>query len=160
VIRYEERLAPSIFTWVLYIGFTVAGSLLIATRGEALVVQVVITAALVAFAAVLLTLGGQFRVVVDDEALRVGRRAEDAVGLEHITELRTLTPNGIERYIGLFSSPFKASRASPMWIRHAVLVGHDGTVPRRRRQPYWVVGSRHPERLAEVLRAGVERARG
>lgn len=140
---YAERLKVPLRWWA-------QGTMLVATLWLALVVAVpgpiawVVTAvALGLLSAALLTYGSA-RVVVRDGVFYAGRAHIDVV---HVGEVTPLDADQARRAAGV-DADARAFLVLRPYLRRAVKVTiADPADP----TPYWLVSTRHPERLAEVL---------
>ncbi|WP_134738927.1 DUF3093 domain-containing protein [Nocardioides sp. 503] len=140
---YAERLKVPLRWWV-------QGTMLVATLWLALVVAVpgpvawVVTALAMALLAGALLSYGSARVVVADGQLRVGR-AHIEVG--HLGAATPLDAEQARRAAGVDADARAFLVLRPYLKRAVRVVIADPADP----TPYWLVSTRHPERLAEAL---------
>jgi hypothetical protein len=107
-------------------------------------------ALLIPLTAALIFRMGRARVAVEDGELRVG---DARLPLRCVTEVETFGPGEKRRVLGphLDPSAFILHRG---WVGPVLRVQHTDPTDQT---PYWLFSSRHPERLAEVLRAAEAR---
>jgi hypothetical protein len=98
------------------------------------------------FAAIIVWWIGRSRVEVDDGELRI-RGAH--LSLEYVTGAIGLDPQTLRRVVGREGDPAAFVQIRP-WIGPGVQVWIDDEDDPT---PYWVVSTRHPDRLVNVLRA-------
>lgn len=145
---YAERLFPPWSWWLLGLLFVVSvgWAFFVATPMVATVVAVVVTTALVG---ALLVRVGQVRIVVDDTSLRAGRAV---LPRQHVGEVAALDAAATRRTIGP-GADARAYLVTRPYVATAVRVTVDDD---RDPTPYWLVSTRHPDRLAESLRGRVQ----
>lgn len=143
---YEERLFPPASWWLVGAGFvaTVWWIFVLATPGW--VAGLAGAAALIAVA-ILLAWYGSIRLAVGDGELRAGRAH---ISLALCGEVQTLDA-GQTRRAGGAEADARAFLLSRPYIATAVRVAIDDP---RDPVPYWLLSTRHPERLAAAVRSG------
>jgi hypothetical protein len=142
-VTYSERLGVPLRWWV-------QGTMLVASLWLALVVALpaVVAWAISAVALALLAAGllafGAPRISVSDGVLRAGRAT---IGTEHLGAVDALDPEAARRVAG----PEADARAFLLlrpYLKRAVRVEvTDPADP----APYWLLGTRHPDRLAAAV---------
>jgi hypothetical protein len=148
VVAYRERLHAPWPVW--FLALALAGSL-----GVAYGFPLGPTAGLVSFAAVmvlaaLLLLGTAPLVVVDDLVLRAGRAR---LPLRYAGRIAPLTADQTRDVRGRRADP-AAYLCTRGWISRSVLVEvEDDDDP----HPYWLISTRHGDRLAPILAAARDR---
>ncbi len=148
VVAYRERLHAPWPVW--FVAFVLAGSL-----GVAYGFPLGPTAGLVSFAVVmglaaLLLLGTAPLVVVDDLVLRAGRAR---LPLRYAGRIAPLTTDQTREVRGRRADP-AAYLCTRGWISRSVLVEvEDEDDP----HPYWLISTRHGDRLAPILAAARDR---
>lgn len=148
VVAYRERLHAPWPVW--FVAFVLAGSL-----GVAYGFPLGPTAGLVSFAVVmglaaLLLLGTAPLVVVDDLVLRAGRAR---LPLRYAGRIAPLTTDQTREVRGRRADP-SAYLCTRGWISRSVLVEvEDEDDP----HPYWLISTRHGDRLAPILAAARDR---
>lgn len=148
VVAYRERLHAPWPVW--FVAFVLAGSL-----GVAYGFPLGPTAGLVSFAVVmvlaaLLLLGTAPLVVVDDLVLRAGRAR---LPLRYAGRIAPLTTDQTREVRGRRADP-AAYLCTRGWISRSVLVEvEDDDDP----HPYWLISTRHGDRLAPILAAARDR---
>ncbi|WP_338087723.1 DUF3093 domain-containing protein [Nocardioides lijunqiniae] len=142
-IAYAERLKVPLRWWV-------QGTMLVATLWLALVVAVpgpvawVVTALAMALLAGALVSYGSARIVVRDGELRAGRAHID---VRHLGAAAALDADQARRAAGV-DADARAFLVLRPYLKRAVRVAiADPADP----TPYWLLSTRHPERLAEAL---------
>ena len=142
---YDERLGVPLRWWV-------QGTMLVASLWLAVVVAlpqaaawVVTAAAMLVLAAVLLSIGSA-RVTVRDGVFRAGRAT---ISGRHLGVATALDPEATRRVSGV-EADARAFLLLRPYLKRAVKVEiTDPADP----TPYWLVGTRHPARLARALTA-------
>lgn len=145
-VQYAERLTVPLRWWV-------QGTMLVATFWFAIAVAVpsVLAAALISagFGAVVaagfLVYGGT-RVTVDDHELRVGRAH---IELSYVGDCEVLDQENTRRVAGV-DADARAHLTLRPYLKRSVRVTIDDS---RDPTPYWLVSTRHPDRLAAALGA-------
>ncbi len=143
-VTYDERLRVPLWWWPAALG--VAGVVAAEIHGGAPGLQAVLPyAVLLPMTLLLLGVGSRGRVRVREQVLSVpGAR----IGLDHLAEPVVLDRSALRQQTGPMADrdAFVVSRP---WLHSAVRVmltdPEDDT-------PYWVIGTRQPERLAAALR--------
>ena len=142
---YAERLGVPLRWWV-------QGTMLVATLWLAVVVATpplvawVTTVVALALMTLLLTAYGAARVVVEDGTFTAGRAR---IGAEHLGEVVALDAEQTRRVAGV-EADARAYLLIRPYLKRAVRVEiTDPADP----APYWLVGTRHPEELAQALTA-------
>ncbi|MFN8167297.1 MAG: DUF3093 domain-containing protein [Candidatus Nanopelagicales bacterium] len=150
VVVYRERLHAPFGVWLV--------ALMLATAlGVAYGFPLGPTAGLLAFGGVMLVaaavlLGTAPLVVVDDRVLRAGRAR---LPLQYVGRIAPLSPEQTREVRGPRADP-AAYLCSKGWIPRSVLVEvEDETDP----HPYWLISTRHGERLAPLLAAARDESR-
>jgi hypothetical protein len=141
---YRERLTVAWWLWLPAVALV--GLLLIEIHltGPQLSTWVPYIALLPA-ATVGLWLLGRIRVAVVDDELQV----DDArLPLQFVSDATVLTPDAKRDILGPYAEPYAFVIQRP-WIGGAVQVHLDDPADPT---PYWIVSSRHPDRLAAALR--------
>lgn len=144
-MEYAERLSVPLRWWV-------QGTMLVASLWLALVVALpeplawAITAAAMALLGLLLLSYGAARISVGDGELRVGRARIEA---RHLGAAVPLDPEAARRRAGV-EADARAHLLLRPYLKHAVQVEiTDPDDP----TPYWLVSTRHPDRLAGAVTA-------
>lgn len=142
---YDERLNVPLRWWV-------QGIMFVATLWIAMIVSMPaalawgVTAALLALLALAFVAYGSARVVVTDDGLRAGRARIDAV---YLGTVEALDPEAARRVAGV-EADARAYLVLRPYLHRAVKVQiTDPDDP----APYWLLGTRHPERLAAAIAA-------
>lgn len=142
---FRERLTVPLRWWV-------QGTMLVASLWLALVVAVPepvawsVAGAAMALLALLLIAYGAAQVIVEDGVLRAGRATIEAV---HLGAAVALDPEQTRRTSGV-DADARAYLVLRPYLKRAVRIEiTDPADP----APYWLVGSRHPDRLAGALAA-------
>ncbi|WP_338089721.1 DUF3093 domain-containing protein [Nocardioides lijunqiniae] len=142
-IAYAERLKVPLRWWV-------QGTMLVATLWLALVVAVpgpvawVVTALAMALLAGALVSYGSARIVVRDGELRAGRAH---IEVRHLGGVTALDADQARRAAGVDADARAFLVLRPYLKRAVRVVIADPADP----TPYWLLSTRHPERLAEAL---------
>ena len=140
---YRERLGVPLRWWV-------QGTMLVASLWLALLVAVpltwawVITAAAMLLLAALLTAYGSAQVLVRDGVLRAGRAS---ISVTHLGPAVALDAEATRRTAGRDADVRAFLLLRPYLKRAVKIVLHDPADP----TPYWLVSTRHPERLVSTL---------
>ena len=140
---YAERLTVPLRWWV-------QGTMLVASLWLAFIVAIPealawsITAVALVIMVALFVGYGRPRVAVEDGILRAGRAH---IGLEHVGEVTPLDAEGVRRQAGV-DADARAYLLLRPYLKRGVRI--DLTDPRDP-TPYWLVSSRHPDRLAGSL---------
>jgi hypothetical protein len=143
--RYRERLRVPVRWWALLLLFLGCLWLAVAVAASPLVLWVGTVLAGAIGAGLLLTYGS-LRIDVRDDALRAGRaRLEWA----WCGPASALDPQQARRLLGVAADPRAFLLVRP-YIRTAVRVEVDDPADPT---PYWVLSTRHPERLAGCINA-------
>lgn len=148
-MEYAERLHVPLRWWV-------QGTMLVASLWLALLVGLPesITWALTGFALVLMAAGflwiGAARLVVDGQRLRAGRAS---IPLELLGRAEALDPEATRRAAGT-EADARAYLLLRPYLKRAVRV--EITDPRDP-APYWLLHTRHPDRLVAALAAHTDR---
>ena len=144
-LPFAERLTVPLRWWV-------QATMLVASLWLALVVALpgalawTISAAAMALAVGLLLSYGSARVVVGDGVLRVGRAR---IGAEHLGAATALDADATRRTAGV-DADARAHLVLRPYLKRAVRVEiADPADP----TPYWLVSTRHPDRLAAAVTA-------
>ena len=142
---YAERLGVPLRWWV-------QGTMLVATLWLAVAVAMpalgawIVTLVALALMTFLFTSYGGARVVVADGTLRAGRAH---IAAEHLGEAVALDAGQTQRAAGV-DADARAYLLIRPYLKRAVKVEiTDPADP----APYWLIGTRHPEELAQALRA-------
>jgi len=142
-VEYDERLSVPLRWWV-------QGTMLVASFWLAVVVALppvaawIATGVAMALLAALLLGFGAARVQVGDGELRAGRAR---IGAEHLGTSTALDPEASRRLAGVEADARAYLLVRP-YLKRAVRVEiRDPADP----TPYWLIGTRHPERLAAAL---------
>ena len=142
-VAYSERLWPSPGMWVLVLLAALAGGLMVVPYGAAVWVICALLAALLTGAGLVLASAW---VTVRDGTLRAGR-AQIPVGYLGETSWADGEEARLERGPRLDARAYLLIRG---WVRPVlrveVLDPEDPT-------PYWLISTRHPEKLADAIRA-------
>ena len=148
-VAYSERLGVPLRWWV-------QGTMLVASLWLALVVAVpgpvpwVVTGLALALLAAALVSYGSARVRVEDGVLHAGRAHID---VSLLGDVRALDADETRRAAGV-EADARAFLLLRPYLKRAVKVHlSDPTDP----TPYWLVSSRHPDRLAAALQARADR---
>jgi hypothetical protein len=142
-LAYAERLRVPLRWWV-------QGAMLVATLWLALVVAVpgptswIVTAVALGLLAMALRSYGGAVVVVRDGVFRAGRAH---IEVAHLGEATVLDPDQARRAAGVDADARAFLVLRPYLKRAVKVVIADPADP----TPYWLVSTRHPERLAEAL---------
>jgi hypothetical protein len=144
-VEYAERLTVPLRWWV-------QGTMLVASLWLALVVALPEPAAWAITAGAMLLLGamllsyGAARVTVADGELRAGRAR---IGVQHLGAAVALDPEATRRRAGV-EADARAYLLLRPYLKRAVQVEISDPADST---PYWLVGTRHPERLVAALAA-------
>jgi hypothetical protein len=137
--EYAERLFAPWWLWLVGLGIAALAS-------AELFLGIVPYLILVPLAALGLWWAGRLRVAVHDGELYV----DDAhLPLRYVGDVGVLDPAGKRAALGTRNDPLAFVVVRP-WVPGAVLVVLDDPADPT---PYWVVSSRHPERLARAILA-------
>ena len=143
--EYDERLGVPLRWWA-------QGTMLVATLWLAVVVALpgvvawTVTTLALGLLALLLVSYGSARVTVTGDALRAGRAR---IAATHLGRVEALDPDATRRAAGV-EADARAYLLLRPYLKRAVRVEiTDPADP----APYWLVSSRHPDRLAQVLTA-------
>lgn len=143
---YEERLVPPVGWWLVGVGFvaTVWWIFVLATPG-----WLAGLAGATTLIAVALLLGwyGSARLAVDDGQLRAGRAH---IALARCGAVEVLDPEQTRRAGGA-EADARAYLLSRPYIATAIRVTIDDP---NDPTPYWLLSTRHPDRLAAAVRSG------
>jgi hypothetical protein len=145
---YRERLTVPWWAWPAALAAAVFAVTELAIGAYALrkPVWFVLAGLLAVVALVLLS-----RIRIDVYAEPGELRVDDArLPLEFVADAHPVDPGGLRDLLGRDADPLAFVIARP-WIKQAVRINlADPADP----TPYWVVSTRHPERLVAALRAG------
>jgi hypothetical protein len=146
VSTYEERLVAPPFVWLgaVVLALLAAGAVHAGGEGARAVVPYVLLP-LLAVAAVALASRGRVR--VEDGVLHVPRAR---IPLAHIGEVTALDREATRQVRGPLAEP-RAFVITKPWLSGSVRVEIDDPADET---PYWLVGTRDPEGLAQALRTG------
>jgi hypothetical protein len=146
VSTYEERLVAPPFVWLGAVGLALlaAGAVHAGGEGARAVVPYVLLP-LLAVAAVALASRGRVR--VEDGVLHVPRAR---IPLAHVGEVTALDREATRQVRGPLAEP-RAFVITKPWLSMSVRVEIDDPADGT---PYWLVGTRDPEELAQALRSG------
>ena len=145
VVSYRERLHAPWPVW--FVAVVLAGSLGIAYGFPLGLTAGVVSFAVVLGLAALLLLGAAPVVVVDDLVLRAGKAR---LPLRYVGRIAPLTTEQTREVRGPRADP-AAYLCTRGWISRSILVEvEDPDDP----HPYWLISTRHGERLAPILAAG------
>lgn len=142
-VGYSERLHLPVLWWLLGVVFVAAvgWAFFVATPLPVTVVAILVTAALVT---TWLVRHGAVRILVDGESLRAGRAVLPRV---HVGAVAALDAEMTRRTLGR-EADARAFLVTRAYCTTAVRVEvADKTDP----TPYWVISTRHPQRLAACL---------
>ncbi len=141
---YDERLVVPLGWWLGGLGL--AALVAAEVHGGAPGLQAVLPyGLLLPGVLVLLALGSRGRIRVSDDVLHVpGAR----VGLRHLGDPVVLDRKAMRQQTGPMADRYAFVVSRP-WLTSAVRVG---LIDPTDDTPYWVIGTRRPERLAAVLR--------
>jgi hypothetical protein len=142
---HSERLTVPWWLWLAAFGVAglLAAEVYLGARGAPLWLPY---AVLLPATAVGLWRAGRIRVAVQDGELRV----DDArLPVRHVAGVSVLDPTDRRLLLGPHARPYAFVVQRP-WIRGAVRVDLDDPADPT---PYWLVSTRHPERLAAALTA-------
>jgi hypothetical protein len=140
---YRERLSVPVFWWIVAAAFVV--TLFVITYVPVGSFAGVLVGGTALLLLVLFFLGyGAARVEVDAERLQAGRASIERV---HLGKVEALTGDDARHAFGRDCDP-KAYLLLRSYVRGAVRV--EITDPRDP-APYWVIATRHPDRLAAAL---------
>ncbi|MCW2835359.1 MAG: hypothetical protein JWN68_3312 [Nocardioides sp.] len=144
-MEFAERLSVPLRWWV-------QGTMMVATLWLALVVAVPLTVAWVVTGLALAVLSALFvsygaaRVSVGDGVLRAGRAQ---IATDHLGAVTPLDPEAMRLQAGR-DADARAFLLLRPYVKRGVRVDlHDPSDP----APYWLISSRHPDRLAAALAA-------
>lgn len=148
-MEYAERLHVPLRWWV-------QGTMLVASLWLALIVGLPDPAAWAATAFGLVLMGAGFiwigsaRLVVDGERLRAGRAS---IPLEYVGRVEPLGPQDTRRVTGVDADARAYLLLRPYLKRSVRVEITDPADP----TPYWLLHTRHPDRLAAALAARTDR---
>jgi hypothetical protein len=144
-VRYVERLATPIWWYgaAVVVAVLLAVEFALAVSGWLAAVPFVV---LVPLSLVVVWRMSAGRLVITDRALVAGGRSIDRSMVVRIIPLR---PAELRRLVGRHSDP-----SSFVWIRSWIGPGMQLMLAEGAAEPYWVVSTRHPERVAAALAAG------
>lgn len=147
---YAERLVAPWWLWLLGFGTAAVASaeVFMGAPGAPLWLPYLILLPLTGLG---LWRASRIRIAVRDGALQVGQAQLD---LRHVAQVGVLDAAGKRAALGPRADPLAFVVHRP-WLPCAVLVVLDEQAART---PYWMISSRHPEKLARALRAGTELA--
>ena len=142
---YDERLTVPLRWWV-------QGIMFVATLWLAMIVSMPaalawgLTAAMVVLLALAFNAYGSARIVVADGSLRAGRARIEA---GYLGTVEALDPEAAHRVAGV-EADARAYLVLRPYLKRAVKVGiEDPADP----APYWLLSTRHPDRLAAAIAA-------
>lgn len=142
-VSYSERLAAPVSWWLLAFGFVVSVWLVLAVAvpGAAVWGGTVVTAAVTTG---LLAWYGAIRIAVGADGVRVGRAFLDWAACGRIEALDADATRRLQRV----DADARAYLVIRPYLRRAVRIDvNDPADP----TPYWLVSTRHPERLAAAV---------
>jgi hypothetical protein len=142
---YTERLRAPWWLWLLGLGLAALASAEILLGAPARIAWVPY-AVLVPLTALGLWRAGRSRIAVRDGELCVG---DAHLPVRSVAEVGVLDAAGKRAALGVRADPLARVVHRP-WLRAAVLVVLDDPADPT---PYWMVSSRHPDRLARAIRA-------
>jgi hypothetical protein len=142
---YAERLLAPWWLWLLALGGAalLSAEVFLGAPGRPLWLPYVILLPLTAFG---LGQASRLRVTVRDGALQVGGKRLD---LRQVAQAGVLDAAGKRAALGPRADPLAFVVHRP-WLSRAVLVVLDDPDDPT---PYWMISSRHPEKLARAIRA-------
>jgi hypothetical protein len=148
---YSERLYVTWYWWPLPLlaAMIIAAEVDGALRG---LLPWLPYALLIPLTAALIFRAGRARVAVRDDELLVG---DARLPLRFVTEVETFGPREKRRVLGPHLNPaaFVQHRG---WVGPVLRIRHTDPADKT---PYWLFSSRHPEQLAEILRAATRSSR-
>lgn len=140
-VRYEERLKPSWWIWLVAVMISGLSVLVFVPIG----LEIGLGAAVVVFIVIALLLRVSTpRIVVTDRTLQVGRAGIERSYVGEVTGYRGEDAT-YQRGPALHGLAFMCIRG---WIDPVVRIQ---ITDQRDRTPYWLTSTRHPERLVAVL---------
>lgn len=140
-VRYEERLRPSGWIWLVVVMISGLSILVFVPIG----LEIGLAAAVVVFLVIAILLRASTpRIVVTDTTLQVGRAGIERSYVGEVTGYRGDDAT-FQRGPALHGLAFMCIRG---WIDPVVRIQ---ITDERDRTPYWLTSTRHPERLVAVL---------
>jgi hypothetical protein len=141
--NYRERLRVPVSYWVLGM-FTMASFATIAWAGFSMAIGYAVYGVLLGGPALALVAWGRFAVEVDGDELRAGK---SVLPLARAGKVQALDEAQTTKLRGPLADPAALMLTRP-YLKRAVYVEVTGDSPV---PPYWLVGSRHPDRLATAI---------
>jgi hypothetical protein len=147
-VRFTESLSPSPGIWLIGAGLGAAFGLVL---GPVDATAAVVLGAVGAVALITLLFVTTPKLIVTDATFRAGRAQ---LPLEVAGGVEVLSAEGMRKARGV-EADARAFLLIRGWLPVGVKVTlHDPADP----TPYWLISSRHPDRLATALRAGITRS--